>query len=156
MALITHAQPLGLPWRSAPTPAKHALPRAARGCFHGAPVIVCYNRHLGHETPVCLFRRLAPSLLQSPPMKKTDLYKNLALKIENQMKQAGTPDRFAQGEVLDRKAQRKLDQSQGLIPFAVKLNQDLVNELRTLASQRDVELNTLVAELLRKGLAAEA
>ena len=89
-------------------------------------------------------------------MKKTDLYKNLALKIENQMKQAGTPDRFAQGEVLDRKAQRKLDQSQGLIPFAVKLNQDLVNELRTLATEREVDLNSLVAELLRKGLASDA
>lgn len=55
-------------------------------------------------------------------------------------------------------SQRKLDQSQGLIPFAVELNQDLVGETNcahTLANQRDVELNTLVAELLRKGLAAE-
>ena len=79
-------------------------------------------------------------------MKKTDLYKNLALKIENQMKQAGTPDRFAQGEVLDRKAQRKLDQSQGLIPFAVKLNQDLVNELRTLATQRGVAVRDYLTQ----------
>ena len=43
-------------------------------------------------------------------MKKTDLYKNLGLKIDGKLKQAGTPDRFAQGGVLDRKEQRKLDQ----------------------------------------------
>ena len=87
-------------------------------------------------------------------MKKTDLYKNLALKIENQMKQAGTPDRFAQGEVLDRKAQRKLDQAKGLVPFAVKLDAQLTESLRTLAASRQIGLNELVGELLEKGLAA--
>jgi hypothetical protein len=49
-------------------------------------------------------------------MKRTDLYKNLASKIDRDMKQAGSPDRFGQAAVLDRKEQRKLDQAKGLIP----------------------------------------
>ncbi len=89
-------------------------------------------------------------------MKKTDLYKNLALKVESRMKQAGTPERFAQGVVLDRKEQRKLDQAKGLIPFAVKLDAELAGELRALAEARQTGLNELVAELLRKGMAAGA
>jgi hypothetical protein len=87
-------------------------------------------------------------------MKKTDLYKNLALKIDREMKQATTPDRFGQGEVLDRKAQRKLDQAKGLVPFAVKLDAQLTESLRTLAASRQIGLNELVGELLEKGLAA--
>jgi hypothetical protein len=57
----------------------------------------------------------------SLPMKRTDLYKSLASKIDRNMKQAGTPDRFGQGVVLDRKEQRKLE-AKGLIPFAVKID----------------------------------
>jgi hypothetical protein len=87
-------------------------------------------------------------------MKKTDLYKNLGLKIDGKLKQAGTPDRFAQGSVLDRKEQRKLDQEKGLIPFAVKLNAELAGELRALAESRVLGMNELVDELLRKGMAA--
>jgi len=89
-------------------------------------------------------------------MKKTDLYKNLGLKVESRMKQAGIPDRFAQGAALDRSEQRKLDQAKGLIPFAVKLDAELAGELRALAESRQTGLNELVAELLRKGLAAGA
>lgn len=89
-------------------------------------------------------------------MKKTDLYKNLAQKVEGRMKQAGTPDRFAQGATLDRKEQRKLDQAKGLIPFAVKLDAELAAELRSLSESRQLGLNELVEELLRKGLAAGA
>ncbi|MDO8692939.1 MAG: hypothetical protein Q7J51_02480 [Sheuella sp.] len=85
-------------------------------------------------------------------MKKTDLYKKLGLKIDGKLKQAGTPDRFAQGEVLDRKVQRKLDQAKGLIPFAVKIDAQLATELRTLAESRQMDMNTLVDELIRKGM----
>ena len=86
-------------------------------------------------------------------MKKTDLYKNLGLKIDGKLKRAGTPDRFAQGGVLDRKEQRKLDQEKGLIPFAVKLNAQLAGELRALAESRVLGMNELIDELLRKGMA---
>lgn len=89
-------------------------------------------------------------------MKKTDLYKNLSLKVESRMKQAGTPDRFAQGAVLDRKEQRKLDQAKGLIPFAVKLDAELAGSLRALAETSQTSLNELVESLLRKGMAASA
>ncbi|MEN9590607.1 MAG: hypothetical protein HQ450_15945 [Alcaligenaceae bacterium] len=85
-------------------------------------------------------------------MKKTDLYKNLGLKIDGKLKQAGTPDRFAQGVVLDRKEQRKIDQEKGLIPFAVKLNAQLANDLRVLAEKRVIGMNELIDELLRKAL----
>lgn len=85
-------------------------------------------------------------------MKKTDLYKNLGLKIDGKLKQAVTPDRFAQGVVLDRKEQRKIDQEKGLIPFAVKLNAQLANDLRVLAEKRVIGMNELIDELLRKAL----
>lgn len=88
-------------------------------------------------------------------MKKTDLYKNLGLKIDDQMRKSRTPDRFGQGGTLDRKEQRRLDQEKGLIPFAVKIEADLATQLRAEAQSRDVSLNELVADLLRKGLAAD-
>ena len=85
-------------------------------------------------------------------MKKTDLYKKLGLKIDDKLNKAGIPDRFAQGGVLDRKAQRKLDQAKGLIPFAVKLDAQLARELRELAQTREMDMNQLVDELIRKGM----
>lgn len=89
-------------------------------------------------------------------MKKTDLYKNLGLKIDGQMKNARTPDRFGQAGVPDRKEQRRLDQQKGLIPFAVKIESALAAEVRAAAQERGVDINDLVGELLRKGLAAGA
>ncbi|MHB1359982.1 MAG: hypothetical protein ACYCWC_10425 [Rhodocyclaceae bacterium] len=87
-------------------------------------------------------------------MKRTDLEKNMAHKLDSRLKLAGTPTRFAGGAVLDRKEQRKLDQAQGLIPFAVKLDAQLAEEIRAQAMARQLGLNELVGELLRKGLAA--
>jgi hypothetical protein len=87
-------------------------------------------------------------------MKKADLDKNKGLKIVGQMKQAGTPGRYGQAAaaVPDRREQRRLDQAQGLVPFAVKLNSDLVQRIQALAQERQSGLNEVVAELLRKGL----
>ena len=87
-------------------------------------------------------------------MKKTDLYKNEGLKISDQLRKQGTPGRFGTEAraVLDKREQRKLDQSLGLVPFAVKLNSDLVKALHALAKERDVSLNALVAELLQKAM----
>lgn len=96
------------------------------------------------------------SLLGTPQrhMKKTDLVKNLRLKIVGQMQHAGVPGRFAQGSAAlpDRKEQRKLDQAAGLVPFAVKLHADLVNQLREMAEREGVNLNALTAQLIRAGL----
>ena len=88
-------------------------------------------------------------------LKRTDLAKSLGLKINQRMKQAGVPERFGTAAKLDKREQRKLDQERGLIPFAVKLDGELVNTLRTLATERQVDLNDLTAELLRQGLQAQ-
>jgi len=89
-------------------------------------------------------------------MKKTDLYKNEGLKISGQMKQAGTPDRFgsAAGAARSRRDQRKQEQAQGLVAFAVKLDGELVKQIHALAESRQTGINETVADLLVKGLAA--
>lgn len=91
-------------------------------------------------------------------MKKTDLEKNKALKLNNALKKAA-PDRFGKGAAqptLDRREQRKLDQAQGLVPFACKLEADLVAQLKTRAADHPGGLNGLLDELLKRGLAADA
>lgn len=87
-------------------------------------------------------------------MKKTDLYKNEGLKINSQMKQAGTPDRFgnAASAVVSRREQRKLDQEKGLVAFAVKLDGELVKQIHAAAQASQTGLNETVAALLTKGL----
>jgi hypothetical protein len=89
-------------------------------------------------------------------MKKTDLVKNLGLKIRGQMQRAAVPGRFAEGAAAlpDRREQRKLDQAAGLLPFAVKLHGDLVKQLQSLASEEGVSLNEVTDRLIRAGLAA--
>lgn len=88
-------------------------------------------------------------------MKKSDLDRNEGLKITGQMKQAGTPDRFgsAADRGVSRRDQRKLDQAQGLVSFAVKLNGDLVKQIQTLAETSGTGINETVADLLTKGMA---
>jgi hypothetical protein len=87
-------------------------------------------------------------------MKKTDLAKNLALKLDGRMKGAGIPQRFAQGAqtVPDRREQRKLDAAAGLVPFACKLPSELVGRLQQRAALHEGGMNALVAELLGRGL----
>lgn len=88
------------------------------------------------------------------PLKRTDLAKNKFLKANNEMRKAATPERFAdQAALPDRREQRKLDQAAGLVPFAVKLNGDLVKKIQALAQTRDMGINELVAELLGTALA---
>lgn len=89
-------------------------------------------------------------------MKKTDLEKNAGNKINSSIARAPVLDRYGPGASApaDRREQRKLDQARGLIPFAVKLDGQLVAQLRAAAEQRQVALNDLVDELLRKGLGA--
>ena len=90
-------------------------------------------------------------------MKKADLEKNKGKKIDREMNQSAVPGRFGQAAavVVDRREQRKRDQALGLVPFAVKLDGDLVKQLHTLAQERATSLNELVAELLKKGLKAK-
>ncbi|HDR9582122.1 TPA: hypothetical protein QDC22_000683 [Burkholderia stabilis] len=89
-------------------------------------------------------------------MKKTDLEKNKALKLTQAMKQSGAA-RFGKAAddaaKLDRRAQRKLDQEQGLVPFACKLNAELVEQLKTRAATHPEGMTGLLSELLVNGLA---
>jgi hypothetical protein len=92
-------------------------------------------------------------------MKKTDLEKNKALKLTNSMKQAGT-ERFgkasAAAPVLDRREQRRLDQAQGLVPFACKLNAEIVEKLKERAAAHPEGMTGLLTEVINRGLAADA
>jgi hypothetical protein len=90
-------------------------------------------------------------------MKKTDLEKNKALKLMQSTKLSG-PDRFGKDSAAlpDRRERRKLDQAQGLVPFACKLNADLVAQLKTRAESHPGGLNGLLTELLEQGLARDA
>jgi hypothetical protein len=87
-------------------------------------------------------------------LKKTDLAKSLALKLEGRMKAAGASGRFGQGaaQLVDRKEQRRRDAAAGLVPFACKLPSELVKQLHERAAAHDGGLNALVAQLLEQAL----
>lgn len=87
-------------------------------------------------------------------MKKFDLEKNKALEVGHSMKQAGVPARFgeAASKVVNRRELRKADQALGLVPFACKLNSDLVKQLDQAAKERNIPVNTLLAEFILAGL----
>ncbi|MBJ9941531.1 hypothetical protein I7819_16775 [Burkholderia multivorans] len=89
-------------------------------------------------------------------MKKTDLEKNKALKLTHAMKQSSSA-RFGKGAEeaakLGRRAQRKLDQELGLVPFACKLNAELVEQLKARAATHPNGMTGLLSELLVNALA---
>ncbi|MFC5511923.1 hypothetical protein ACFPOU_12410 [Massilia jejuensis] len=89
-------------------------------------------------------------------MKKADLAKSDAKKIMNQMGTRSASFGAGDAAPADRREQRDRDRDRdralGLVPFAVKLNGDLVARLQALAGERGVDMNRLVDELLRKGL----
>ena len=89
-------------------------------------------------------------------MKKTDLEKNKAKKIDGSMRSAVIPDRFAQGAAAatDKREQRRLDAAAGLVPFACKLPLELTRRLTERAAAVDGGMNALVEELLTQGLSA--
>ena len=92
-------------------------------------------------------------------MKKTDLEKNKAKKIAGRMSAAGSPARYGEdaAAVPDRREQRRRDAAAGLVPFACKLPQELVDRLRERAAARDDgSLNETVAGLLAQALDREA
>jgi hypothetical protein len=87
-------------------------------------------------------------------MKRTDLAKADAKKLQHQAGPRPLPSSAAGAPQLDRREQRERERALGLVPFAVKLNGDLVKQLQDLAKERGVEMNALVAEVLQKGLAS--
>ncbi|WP_088287239.1 hypothetical protein [Ideonella sp. A 288] len=87
-------------------------------------------------------------------MKKTDLARRLEQKLEGARKGASVPGRFAATALPDRREQRRIDAAAGLVPFACKLPAELTDTLRERAAAHDGGINGLVAELLRRALAA--
>ena len=108
-----------------------------------------------HDAPVtyqCHHRGLAKNF-EDYTVKKTGMAKSDAKKLMGKMVAPnlagfgndGTP-------TVDRREQRKRDQEMGLVPFAVKLDGELVQQLQKLAKSRSMELNALVSEVLISGL----
>lgn len=90
-------------------------------------------------------------------MKKADLEKLKGGRIEQALARSASPARFgkdAGAAAVSRRDQRRLDQAQGLIPFAVKIDGALVEQVRAQAASREITVDELVTELLRKALAA--
>lgn len=86
-------------------------------------------------------------------MKRGELEKRQGSKLTNQMRADGNAYGRAIAPELDRRAQRERDRAAGLVPFAVKLPQELVRTLQERATKQGAGLNELTAELLGKGLA---
>jgi hypothetical protein len=90
-------------------------------------------------------------------MKKTDLEKLKGLRLKPQPGAAGAASfGKAPPAAPSRREQRDLDRAAGLVPFAVKLNEELVAKLHALAQGREGGLNAVVAELLKKGMDGKA
>jgi hypothetical protein len=91
-------------------------------------------------------------------MKKTGMAKSDAKKLMGKMAAPGAAayGNSGNGElaVVDRREQRERDRALGLVPFAVKLNGDLVAQLQALAKEQGTDINETVAAVLAKGLAA--
>lgn len=88
-------------------------------------------------------------------MKKTGMAKSDAKKLMGKMVAPGASGfGGADTAAVDRREQRERERALGLVPFAVKLNADLVKQLQAVAKERGVDLNEAVAEVLAKGLAA--
>ncbi|MEZ2353903.1 hypothetical protein [Caballeronia sp. RCC_10] len=82
-------------------------------------------------------------------MNKFQLEQTKAFKLANDLKQGG---RAAIGDAnapkMDRREQRKLDQAKGLVPFACKLDEKLVKQLKERAEANEGGMTEALAELL--------
>jgi hypothetical protein len=85
-------------------------------------------------------------------MKFTELHKRKAERLLDATRKSSRPGGMDGAAAPDRREQRRLDQAAGLVPFAVKLNRDLLAEVRAHAERIGQPLNDAVAELLRRGL----
>jgi len=87
-------------------------------------------------------------------MKRTDLEKSIGTKINSKIERNSESGPFNKDMVkpVDKREQRKLDQAKGLVPFAVKINIDLVEKVQVIAKEESKSVSEVVTELLLKGL----
>lgn len=90
-------------------------------------------------------------------LKKTDMVKNLAKKLDGRMKTAGVPQRFAQGsaKVAAKRATEQAPPAVKLVPVACRLPADLLGQVRERAVGREGGLHAIVAEALAQWLKAD-
>ncbi|WP_250473275.1 hypothetical protein [Caballeronia sp. GAFFF1] len=82
-------------------------------------------------------------------MNKFQLEQNKAFKLANDLKQGGRARVGADdAPKADRREQRKLDQAKGLVPFACKLDEKLVKQLKERAETHEGGMTEALAELL--------
>ena len=87
-------------------------------------------------------------------MKKAELEKRKGLALDNALRRPGTPYSQSVEAAAERRARRDRDRALGLVPFAVKLPQDLVRQMQEEADKRGEELASLVVDWLRRGMRA--
>jgi len=87
-------------------------------------------------------------------MKRTDLEKSIGTKINSKIERNSESGPFSKDSAkpVDKREQRKLDQAKGLVPFAVKINIDLVERIQDIAKEQQSSVSEVVTELLLKGL----
>jgi hypothetical protein len=84
-------------------------------------------------------------------MNKFQLEQTKAFKLANDLKQGGKGRAGAASEPkTDRREQRKLDQAKGLVPFACKLDEKLVLQLKAQAEATEGGMTEALAALLVK------
>lgn len=83
-------------------------------------------------------------------LKKTDMVKNLAKKLDGKMKNAGVPPRFAQGSavVTAKRTSQAANAPAKLIPLSCRLPADVLGQVRERAVNHAGGINALVAEAL--------
>jgi len=87
-------------------------------------------------------------------MKAVQLAKIKGAKLGDGKAQPSSSGRFGEriAPAPRRREQRAAEQAHGLVPFAVKLEGDLVTQLHALAKERKTTLDEIATELLKKGL----
>jgi hypothetical protein len=85
-------------------------------------------------------------------MKKAQLERLKASRIESGMRREQLRNDAGATGAADRREQRRRDKAAGLVPFAVKLNGELVKRVRAQSEARQVAVDVLVAELLERAL----
>lgn len=86
-------------------------------------------------------------------LKKTDMVKNLAKKLDGQRKSAAIPNRFAKGSAAAAAQQpAKADAAPKPVQVSCRLPADLVQQMRDRAVNVEGGVNTILAQALKRWL----
>lgn len=89
-------------------------------------------------------------------MKKTDLVKHLAKKLDGRMKASAAPQRFGKGSAVakDKREETARPPTVKLVPLSCRLPADLVERLHPHAMGREGGMSSVVTEAVAQWLAA--